>query len=86
MGRKTTVWIFQATNRGNLTQEDLGIITVGNHKRETESFLVAAQNNSIKTNNVQANIDNMQQNCKCRLCNDRNETINHIINVCDKLT
>ena len=27
----------------------------------------------------------MQQNSKCRLCGDRDETINHIINECSKL-
>ena len=27
----------------------------------------------------------MQQNCKCWLCGDRDETINHIINECSKL-
>ena len=27
----------------------------------------------------------MQQNSKCRLCDDRDETINHIISECSKL-
>ena len=30
-------------------------------------------------------IDKTQQNSKCRLCDDRNETINHIISECSKL-
>ena len=31
-------------------------------------------------------IDKTQQNRKCRLCGDRDETINHIISECSKLT
>ena len=30
-------------------------------------------------------IDKTQQNSKCRQCDDRDETINHIINECSKL-
>ena len=57
----------------------------GNFKRETESLLMAAQNNAIRTNHIKARIDKTQQNSKCRLCGDRDETINHIINECSKL-
>ena len=81
MGRKTTAWIFQVTNKGNLTPEDLE-----NLKRETESLLIAAQNNTIRTNYVEAKIDKMKQNSKCRLCRDRNEMISHIISECSKLS
>ena len=51
----------------------------GNFKRETESLLIAAQDNAISTNHIKARIDKTQQNSKCRLCSDRDETINHII-------
>ena len=57
----------------------------GNLKRETESLLIAAQDNAIRTNLIKARIDKTQQNSKCRLCGDRDETINHIINECSKL-
>ena len=50
----------------------------GNFTRETQSFLIAAQNNTIRTNYAKAKIDKMQQNSKCRLCDDRDKTINHI--------
>ena len=56
-----------------------------NFKRETEFLLIAAQNNAIKSNHTKARIDKMQQNSKCRLCGDRDETINHIISECSKL-
>ena len=57
----------------------------GNLKRETESLLIEAQGNAIRTNHIKARIDKTQQNSKCRLCGDRDETINHIISECSKL-
>ena len=57
----------------------------GNFKRETESLLIAAQNNAVRTNHIKARIDKTQQNSKCRLCGDRDETTNHIISECSKL-
>ena len=46
---------------------------------------IVLQNNAIRTNHTKARIDKKQQNWKCRLCGDRNETINHIISECSKL-
>ena len=57
----------------------------GNLKKETESLLIAAQDNAIRTNHIKARIDKTQQNSNCRLCGDRDETINHIISECSKL-
>ena len=57
----------------------------GNFRRETESLLIAAQNCAIRTNHIKARIDKTQQNSKCRLCGDRDETINHIIREWSKL-
>ena len=57
----------------------------GNFKRETESLLITAQDHAIRTNHIQVRIDKTQQNSKCRLCGDRDETINHIISECSKL-
>ena len=56
-----------------------------NLKRETEYLLVAAQNNAIRTNHIKERIDKTLQNSRCRLCGDRDETINHIISECSKL-
>ena len=57
----------------------------GNFKRETESLLIAAQDSAIRTTHIKARIDKTQQNSKCRLCGERDETINHIISECSKL-
>ena len=48
-----------------------------NLKWETESLLIAAQDNAIKTNYIKAS--------KCRLSGNGDETINHIISECSKL-
>ena len=57
----------------------------GNLKRETESLLIVAENNAIRTNHIKARIDKKQQNYICRLSGDRDETINLIIRECSKL-
>ena len=49
-----------------------------NLKKETESLLIATCNNAIRTNNIKAKSDNMQQNSKCMLCGDKDETVNLI--------
>ena len=54
--------------------------------RETEFLLIAAQDNAARTNHIKASIDKTQQNSKCRLCGDWDETISHIISECSKLT
>ena len=50
-----------------------------------EYLLIAALDNAKRTNHIKARIDKTQQNSECRLCSDRDETINHIIGECSKL-
>ena len=57
----------------------------GNLKREIETLLIAVHDNAVRTNRIKARIDKTQQNSKCRLCGDRDETINQIISECSKL-
>ena len=66
-------------------QKTLTCLRKGNLNRETEFLLIAALDNAIRTNHMKARIDKTQQNSKCRLCGDRDETINHIISECSKL-
>ena len=54
-------------------------------KRESESLLIAAQNNAIRTYYIKARIDKTLENNRCRLYDDRDETINYIISECRKL-
>ena len=57
----------------------------GDLKRETESLIVAAQNQSIRTNLVKAKIDKSQKDTLCRLCKKADESIHHIVSSCSKL-
>ena len=57
----------------------------GKLKRETESLIIAAQDQAIRTNYVKAMIKRSQDDPKCRMCKQNNETINHIVSGCPKL-
>ena len=57
----------------------------GKLKRETESLIIAAQDQAIRTNYVKATIDRSQDDPKCRMCKQNNETISHIVSGCPKL-
>ena len=54
-------------------------------KRETESLIVSAQNQSIRTNLVKAKIDKSQKDTLCKLCKKADESINHVVSGCSKL-
>ena len=54
-------------------------------KREIESVIVAAQNQSIRTNLVKAKIDKSQGDSLCRVCRKEDEGIDHIVIGCSKL-
>ena len=69
MGRKTTVWTFQTTNKRNLSIGNLAIAQ-GNLKRGIEPLLIAEQNNGMRTNYIKARIVETQQNSEYRLCGD----------------
>ena len=58
---------------------------MGKFKKETESILITAQNNAIRTNYIKIKIEHTQQDNKCRFCGDRDETNNHIRSECCKL-
>ena len=57
----------------------------GDLKRETESLIVAVQNQNIRTNLVKARIDKSQGNSLCRVCGKVDESIDHIVSSCSKL-
>ena len=54
-------------------------------KRETESVIVAAQNQSVRTNLVKGKIDKSQGYFLCTVCRKVDESIDHIVNSCSKL-
>ena len=57
----------------------------GDLKRETESLIVAAQNQSIRTNLLKSKIDKSQGDSLCRVCKKVYESIDHVVSGCSKL-
>ena len=57
----------------------------GELKRETESLIVAAQNQSIRTNLFKAKIGKSQGGSLSRVCRKVDESIYHIVSGCSKL-
>ena len=83
---QTVIWFQVVRLTSDIRHEKtLTRLRKGNLKRESESPLIAAQNNTMRTNHIKARIDKAQQNSRCRLCGDRDETVNHIISECRKL-
>ena len=54
-------------------------------KRETECLIIAAQNQSTRTNLVKTKIDKSQKDTLCRLCEKADENIDHVVSGCSKL-
>ena len=52
---------------------------------ETEGLLTAAQDQSLNTRNYQRYIIGQQIDSKCRMCADKEETIDHIVSGCEIL-
>ena len=57
----------------------------GSIKRETESLIIAAQEQAIRTNAIKVKIDKTQAETKCRLCSKMDETVRHIVSECPML-
>ena len=53
--------------------------------RETESLIVVAQNQGIRTNIVKAKIDKSQKDTLCRLYKKNDESIDRVVSGCSKL-
>ena len=61
-------------------------LTRGELKKETEGMLMAAQEQALRTRYVQNKIDGqIEISPMCRKCNEKVETINHIISECPAL-
>ena len=57
----------------------------GNVKRKTESLIFAEQEQAVRTNVITAKIDKTQEQSKCRMCGEKDETVNHLISECSKM-
>ena len=57
----------------------------GYMKKETEGLITAAQDQALPTRWRKVNIEKQGGTAKCRMCNERDETIFHILSECSKL-
>ena len=60
-------------------------LSTGNLKRETEALLMAAQEQSLRTNSVKNHIDKTASTDRCRMCKAAQETSEHLVSGCSKL-
>jgi hypothetical protein len=57
----------------------------GSLKRETESLIVAAQDQALRTNYRKTKIEKTSNDPKCRLCKEKDETVSHLVSECSKI-
>ena len=57
----------------------------GELKKETKGMIMAAQSQSPRTNAIKARIDKSRGDAKCRMCNEKEGTIHHIVSGCSNL-
>jgi hypothetical protein len=70
-------------DRQLISEEDRFLwLSKGDLKAETDSEIVAAQDQPIKTKYYATKLLNTETDSKCRLCQQFDETIDHIISAC----
>jgi hypothetical protein len=67
------------------TEKNWSWLRNGDLKKETEGFLLAAQDQALRTNAIKAKIDKTINSSKCRLCKEREETVDHLVSACSKI-
>ena len=66
-----------------ISEEDTFLwLSKGDLKAETESEIVAAQDQALQTKYYVTEILNTEKDSKCRFCQQFDETIDHIISAC----
>ena len=61
------------------------VVKNGDLKKGTGALIMAAQEQAIRTNYVKHHIDKSRDSPTCRMCGEKEETVNHIICECGKL-
>ena len=60
-------------------------IKCGKLKKETEGLLIAAQDQALRTNAIKTKIDHQEGSHLCRLCGQKEETVDHLVSSCSKI-
>ena len=67
---------ISTTQTGKQFVKSLG---TGYLKKEMEGFIMAAQDQAIRTNAIKARIDKTSSDSKCRLCKVKEVTIDNLV-------
>jgi Ni,Fe-hydrogenase III component G len=74
---------FRNVDRQLISEEDTFLwLSKGDFKAETESEVIAAQDQTIQTKYYATKILNTETDSKCRLCQQFDERVDHIISAC----
>ena len=77
---------YKRASDADISKDDtFGWLKSSTLKAETEGFILAAQDQSLKTKNYQANIMKTTTDSRCRYCADHCETIDHLLSGCPVL-
>ena len=57
----------------------------GDLKAPTEALICSAQEQSLRTNYIRHHIDKTSESPLCRMCNEKGETVSHIVSECKSL-
>ena len=60
-------------------------LTNGELKKEIGGFIIAAQDQALRTNAIKTKIDKTANDSKCRLCKEKEETVDHLVSACSKI-
>ena len=74
---------FEENTKESKSEESWTWLRKGTLKRETESLIMAAQEQALNTNSVKRNIYKMDVSDKCRLCGKKTESVTHIVSACE---
>ena len=85
-------WKSKAMNGQHLRQTEVNSaketwqwMKRGSLKRETESLIIAAQDQALRTNYRKAKVEKSTNISMCRLCKEKEETVSHIVSECAKI-
>ena len=76
---------FERQTEKKKTSESWTWLARGDLKRETESLIIAAQDQALATNSIKKSIHKTTENDMCRLCGKKVESVTHIVSACQML-
>ena len=77
---------FIRRTMGKASEDLWGWLRKGCLNRTNDALIMAAQGQAIRTNNIKAKIDKTQEKNKCRMCGKAEDSVNHVLSECSKLS